>query len=263
MDPSADKKWYLKEPRSMSKDHVDSLKNQERIYKQIEDKPGYNDHFCETEKKEPYSLKVRVLGNDLDSYLTAHSTNYFIHHHLMQTASSIMDAVIWLHDQNIVHGDIKTENIVIVQDDDPPTARLIDLEAAIHKDSPDRITNTILTPGFIPPELITKINKRQQITWNDIFWYDLWALGIVLLLMTTYHDRQLFNQYSMLQTPDPSGSDHHKFKQVADKANKLLTQTFGREYDLNLLDIDPKKRRLVKRTHPINTLIPWLIGLMM
>lgn len=86
------------------------------------------------------------------------------------TAARLFEGVVnglsWLHEQGIIHGDVKPENLVLSEDE--ATVKLIDFGSAVFGDEP-----YCGTPHYMPPELLfdeARVDKSA----------DAWALGVVL-----------------------------------------------------------------------------------
>ena len=72
-------------------------------------------------------------------------------------AIELCEALIYLHNQNIIHCDIKPDNIIVINDPHASIGwrtKIIDFDTAIHaKDINDVQTICIGTKGFIAPEV--------------------------------------------------------------------------------------------------------------
>ncbi|KAI8334413.1 kinase-like domain-containing protein [Chlamydoabsidia padenii] len=78
----------------------------------------------------------------------------------------------YLHEQNIIHGDIKPDNILLTKDNQ---IKLIDFGSAIQL---NHTNHTIIrrTPAFTPPECTTTQSNNETAT-------DIWCLGMTLYCM--------------------------------------------------------------------------------
>lgn len=84
--------------------------------------------------------------------------------------AQVLDALIFLHSERIVHQDLKPENILFTNDMRP---KLCDFGISTALDK-TRLTNKakLGTPAFMPPE------QSQRILTSK---FDVWSLGCVLL----------------------------------------------------------------------------------
>eukprot|EP00760_Papus_ankaliazontas_P039686 PhM_4_TR9758/c1_g1_i4/m.34474/K07198/PRKAA, AMPK; 5'-AMP-activated protein kinase, catalytic alpha subunit len=102
----------------------------------------------------------------------------------------VMSAIAYLHMNDIVHRDVKPENILI---NDPQNVKLADFGLAkiIQKDQ-DLVQNTPCgTSFYIAPEIIKGIERegpRPQVTTRDnVKFIDLWSCGVVLYILLCGH----------------------------------------------------------------------------
>ena len=75
-----------------------------------------------------------------------------------------------VHDDDVIHNDIKLENVIVLQRGDYSIVKLIDFEISIERDS--TLFSNAGTTGYFPPEK----EKNEPITTKS----DVYSLGIVL-----------------------------------------------------------------------------------
>ena len=101
---------------------------------------------------------------------------------------SLFQAVNHAHAQNIVHRDIKPDNIMITSND---TVRLIDFGLAANSANKRGLTEIAGTPYYMAPEVIQGAYGKQS---------DLWSLGVILYtLVSGYLPFQGDNQAIVFQ----------------------------------------------------------------
>ncbi len=88
-------------------------------------------------------------------------------------AYQLMDVVSHLHDYDIVHRDIKPDNIIVQPDG---TVVLLDYGIVKHLEERETSATIIGTRPFMSPEQVNGRSERRS---------DIWALGVVLYLMYT------------------------------------------------------------------------------
>ncbi|CDW77080.1 protein kinase domain containing protein [Stylonychia lemnae] len=85
----------------------------------------------------------------------------------------VAGAVAYLHEEKIVHRDLKLENILI---DDQNRIKIIDFGFSVRSDK--KLQFTCGTPHYMAPELAMKKDHYGQPT-------DIWAMGVMLFIMLT------------------------------------------------------------------------------
>jgi len=107
----------------------------------------------------------------------------------------VLLAINILHEQNIVHRDIKSQNVMVKSIDHAPGYRIIIIDFGLScsindgflrdypdlmersRDCPSRIVGT---PHYLAPQLIEMHRKRRNLNHEDLKRSDVWAIGIML-----------------------------------------------------------------------------------
>ncbi|KAL0224652.1 hypothetical protein RCL1_002564 [Eukaryota sp. TZLM3-RCL] len=145
--------------------------------------------------------------------------------------AQLVSAVLYLHQHNFIHRDIKPDNVVI---DSDSNLKLIDFGTS--RISAESMTAMQGTHGFLAPEVIC---LKQSYTAS----VDFFAIGIILYQMVT--GRQLFNNNSyntLRMEPDLTMINNVNFK-------KLLKCMLDKNYKSCLHD-DHQKTEFVDRRGP-------------
>ena len=85
----------------------------------------------------------------------------------------VVDGIYYLHSKNIIHRDIKLENLLL---DENKTLKIIDFGFSICVKNDQRINNFCGTPTYMAPEIVSK---------KEYFGapVDVWALGVLLYVL--------------------------------------------------------------------------------
>jgi serine/threonine protein kinase len=103
--------------------------------------------------------------------------------HAMLIAKHLIAAVLHLHENHIIHRDIKPKNIICFKDTLP---KLIDFNLAIDfSDTPTPITSTAGTRFFMAPELRVKSDQNKKRNFEELVKTDGWSLGATLFNLFT------------------------------------------------------------------------------
>jgi serine/threonine protein kinase len=121
-----------------------------------------------TEKYDGGELFDRIVENATsDGCLAKQSASRII--------QSLLQAVDYLHENNIVHGDINPENIMFESKRDEAEIRLIDFGLSRkHMDGEAPMSNPVGTAYYMSPELLKGKYKRST---------DMWLIGIVTYIL--------------------------------------------------------------------------------
>ncbi|KAI6654576.1 Phosphorylase b kinase gamma catalytic chain, skeletal muscle/heart isoform [Oopsacas minuta] len=143
----------------------------------------------------------------------------------------ILTAIKSIHSQNIVHRDIKLENIFV-----SPKCSVKLLDFGLSETISDDISLTELsgTPSYIAPEMINKaLNPSMNGYGRPV---DIWACGVLLYAMISgsfpfWHEKQ-FRRYQLILEGEIDLSDGG-WEDVSEKAKSLIR---------SLLTLDPSIR---------------------
>jgi serine/threonine protein kinase len=193
--------------------------------------------------------KIKLVFEKLDTNLYSYISTSKLSIDLIQSyAYQLLRAVNYCHDNNILHRDIKTKNIVI---DKEGILKLIDFGSSIIIDE-DYITESlpltcpIVTLWYRSPEQLLGINKYS-------FPLDMWAVGCVIAEML--NGRPIFPGsdeketlsliFNVLGTPDSDLWPDHKLNS-APKSSTIDKTSYNIPLIQNLLSLNPKKRMSAK-----------------
>ncbi|XP_071081143.1 uncharacterized protein [Haliotis cracherodii] len=118
-------------------------------------------------------------GNDMVHFITNYSVKWR-QKHLKPIAKQILAGINYLHKNNIVHRDIKPDNILIGP---RKNIKIIDFGGAIRlapEQPPKDREMTFSTPAFSPPEVHRKDANVTSDKWIRSF--DMWSMGITLYM---------------------------------------------------------------------------------
>jgi calcium-dependent protein kinase len=121
----------------------------------------------------PYIIMEFCEGKDLFEMLL--ERGFLNENTTARMGSQIIDALQHMHGKNIIHGDLKIENILISGDE---SIRLCDFGASINLNDSRNVRAKICgTPSCMSPERL----NTSEISMSD----DCWALGILMYTMLT------------------------------------------------------------------------------
>mmetsp|Transcript_22491 Transcript_22491/g.17001 ORF Transcript_22491/g.17001 Transcript_22491/m.17001 type:complete len:248 (+) Transcript_22491:304-1047(+) len=152
----------------------------------------------------------------------------------------LLEGVQYLHDQNIVHSDLKPSNILIVQSGEAKkeTVKVCDFGSS-RVQNKGAISNTTVsmlgTHGYMPPEYYSSQGPKELSTKSDV-----WALGCIIHQILT-------NNHPFLNK-DTKSVDELKHKVVNSKytIHKSIENTIYSNIIQTCLRVNPKKRGEVK-----------------
>jgi len=88
------------------------------------------------------------------------------------TIGQVLDAVDYLHQNNVVHRDLKPENLLYLSKAEDSSLVLADFGIAKHLDSPDGVLKTMAGSfGYAAPEVMLKKGHGKPV--------DMWSMGVI------------------------------------------------------------------------------------
>lgn len=160
----------------------------------------------------------RTLG-DIQNYIEGH---VFPEAKAVLFFTQIAKALQHMHNQNIVHSDLKTDNVSLVDDN---SIKLIDFGFSRKVEEPSNVICGTL--GYMSPQQLRKVSFCP-------FKADVWSLGVLLFKL-------LFNLYPIkAKTMEEAAMKVKGFKLVLPTSRKLCIAT--KQLLLTLLTVDEARR---------------------
>ncbi|KAL2917609.1 Calcium/calmodulin-dependent protein kinase type I [Polyrhizophydium stewartii] len=155
---------------------------------------------------------------------------------------TVVDAVQYLHDQNIVHRDIKPENLLFKTKDDTSELMIADfgLSKVVDSDRIDALRTTCGTPGYMAPEVLRKSGHGKPV--------DMWCIGVMTYFLLCGYMPFDFNTKSSQEEMENILSAKYTFE---DEYWLDVSET-ARDFIRKLLIVDPAARMTAKQAlaHP-------------
>ena len=156
----------------INKDQLDELVNEIMIMRKL-------DHPYVLKLYEVYHVKRKLWlvtellsGGDL-------SSRKLNEHDAKSVIEQVLRALVYLHRMNIVHRDIKLENVLYENHSKQATVRLIDFGLSRTFDRTSVAADYARTPYTMSPE--TAASKNQECAMTDKT--DVWAVGVIAFIM--------------------------------------------------------------------------------
>ncbi|KAJ3311946.1 hypothetical protein HDV04_003555 [Boothiomyces sp. JEL0838] len=156
------------------------------------------------------------------------SNSNFIETRIKHIFKQVAESVSYLHEKEIIHGDIKDENIVI---DSDFNAKLVDFGSS----DTGSIVGFRGTKHYTPPELVNDPNYK-----HDGFSVDVWCLGVLLYTLS----------FSTIPFKSMQDIIEGKYQETEINRSKELMDLLSK-----MLELDPKKRITIAQVQSH----PWLL----
>ncbi len=160
-----------------------------------------------------------------------------------QTIRQVLEAVDYLHQNDVVHRDLKPENLLYVSKQPDSELVLADFGIAKHLDSPDGVLKTMAGSfGYAAPEVMLKRGHSKPV--------DMWSLGVI-----TYTLLCGYSPFRSESLPDLIDETKHGRVVFHERYWKDVSKE-AKEFILTLLKPDPHDRATsAQALHN-----PWIAG---
>ncbi|KAF2482467.1 Ca2+/calmodulin-dependent protein kinase [Neohortaea acidophila] len=160
-----------------------------------------------------------------------------------KTIRQVLEAVDYLHQNDVVHRDLKPENLLYVTRDPDSQLVLADFGIAKHLDSPDGVLKTMAGSfGYAAPEVMLKKGHSKPV--------DMWSLGVI-----TYTLLCGYSPFRSESLPDLIDETKHGRVVFHERYWKDVSQE-GKDFILTLLKPNPHDR--ATSTQALKD--PWIAG---
>lgn len=160
-----------------------------------------------------------------------------------QTIKQVLEAVDYLHQNDVVHRDLKPENLLYLARTDDSDLVLADFGIAKHLDSPDGVLKTMAGSfGYAAPEVMLKRGHSKPV--------DMWSLGVITYtLLCGYSPFRSESLADLIEETKHGRVVFHEryWKDVSQEAKAFI---------LSLLKPDPHDR--ATSAHALRD--PWIAG---
>ena len=160
-----------------------------------------------------------------------------------QTIRQVLEAVDFLHQNDVVHRDLKPENLLYISKSPDSELVLADFGIAKHLDSPDGVLKTMAGSfGYAAPEVMMKKGHSKPV--------DMWSLGVI-----TYTLLCGYSPFRSESLADLIDETRHGRVVFHERYWKDVSRE-GKDFILTLLQPDPNERA----TSSEALRAPWIAG---
>ena len=161
-------KYRLSDPHRMN-----NVKREISILKKMDHRNIIKLFYALDEKRQIFLIMEYIGHMSLHAYLKTKSGRKLEEREAKKLFFQIVQALNYCHSKNIVHRDIKLENILL---DENLTIKVIDFGFSIVMPSTKKLNIFCGTPSYMAPEIVNKLMYNGHAT-------DVWALGILLYVL--------------------------------------------------------------------------------
>jgi len=137
-----------------------------------------------------YFVLEKISGGELFDRIV--QKTYYNEKEARDLVVALLDAIKYMHDQNIAHRDLKPENLLMTSAEDDADVKIVDFGFAEITEGND-ISEQCGTPGYIAPEILQNKLHGTQV--------DMWSFGVILYILLggypPFHDedqKELFKK---------------------------------------------------------------------
>lgn len=139
------------------------------------------DVFRDEDEKRVYMVMEYVRGGELFARVANETGTLVKESDAVRIARDLLGAVVYLHEKNIVHRDVKLENILCLNEDKavPIHVKLADFGLSSNLTGKERSLQSLVgTSFYLAPEIISQEGYGSSV--------DAWAVGVVFYIMVSH-----------------------------------------------------------------------------
>ncbi|KAF2158104.1 kinase-like protein [Myriangium duriaei CBS 260.36] len=173
---------------------LEQCRDEFRIHKDLSHHVGGFEHVIviSTLTRASFIFQELITGGDLFSYLESRGKTGLGDAETTVIVRQILEAVKYLHNQNVIHRDIKPENILmttwkkgcrVVLTDFGMAKRLDEPTTSIHQKIGHRMHTNVGTWDYVAPEVDPTYQRHEGAGYDSSI--DLWSVGAVTAILLT------------------------------------------------------------------------------
>jgi len=218
--------------KAFSKEHIcgqnkgkEALMNEIEIMKQLKHPNIMKLEELHESKNSIYLVLELLEGGELLQFLWSKGSLTNSDH--IQIMKSILNALAYMAEKNIMHRDLKPDNIILKNKDNTEfnNLKLVDFGLAAMCSSSDHLFKRCGTPGFVAPEVINS-SSAYKVSYNHKC--DVFSAGVIFYILLT--ERSPFEGKS--------------FKEILEKNKKCKLDFYHAQLAKNKVALDLLRRML-------------------
>ncbi|CAD8096059.1 unnamed protein product [Paramecium sonneborni] len=171
------KKYIL---QKKSSDRLNRLQQEIQILQKIDHPHFVKLHEIYQGENSYYLVTDYLQGDTLYNYIKSFPDDQIPSQQIREAIKIILAALKYLESQDIIHRDIKLENILLSKTNDITSLKIIDFGLAIYA-KPQQKLSICGTPGYIAPEILKHSNNDEYFTHKS----DIFSAGVIFYKLLT------------------------------------------------------------------------------
>ena len=213
---------------TLTRSYFELIKNEVNILSNL-DHPNIVKYFGVYEDDYYIHILMEYLkGYDLYKIIALKKYTGFDEKDICEIIYQLLQALSFIHNQNIIHRDIKPENILFASKKDYSTLKLIDFGLSAYMDKSKSIVGT---PYYMAPEMTEGHSYPQS---------DIWSLGVIVYLSLTgkypFEAKENENLFQIIKKH--LTKDYHKRMTTSECLNHAWITKFCIKKNSNLINSD-------------------------
>ncbi|CAD8066591.1 unnamed protein product [Paramecium primaurelia] len=221
------KKYLL---QKKSSDRMNRLQQEIQILQKIDHPHFVKLHEIYQGENSYYLVTDYLQGDTLYNYIKTFPDDQIPSHQIREAIKIILTALKYLEINNIIHRDIKLENILLQQQNDITSLKIIDFGLAIYA-QPQQKVSICGTPGYIAPEILKNSNNDEYFT-NKC---DIFSAGVIFYKLLT--KKTLFRAQNTMEIMEQNKLCQVNYQDIEYKLQKEAISLLK-----SMLDPNPKTR---------------------
>jgi serine/threonine protein kinase len=165
-------KSIVKEKLIRSSQGANILVNEIHCMRCLDHKNIIKLHRVYEEDEKVFLILEYVEGGDLFNKIIA--AEHFTERYCAVVARKLLSALVYMHDQNIIHRDLKLENIMMTSIDEESDVKIADFGFAAEM-TPENMSIFCGSPGYVAPEILKKLPYDAKV--------DVYGVGIIIYIV--------------------------------------------------------------------------------
>lgn len=181
-----------------------------------------------------------MTGGELFDRIVAKA--YYNEKEARDTCKILLEAVGYMHKNNVAHRDLKPENLLLVSRSDDSEVKIADFGFAKKVYEESSLVTQCGTPGYVAPEILEGLKYDQRA--------DMWSVGVILYILLGGYPPFIENtQRELFRKIKKGDYEFHEeyWGTVSTEARTLIK---------SLLTVDPKERLTAQQALEN----PWIHG---